>query len=1019
MCVLFGGMVRQKVFFVASRAGFLGIILSVLTACGGGGGTGSSDLAPTATDSPPAEEVPPTTPLEITYSFPQSSGDYDPGVNWTGGFIDSDDLLAAFVPFDSQAQTSTRSLLGLWSRVANITFVEVFGAEAGEATLRFAASAADFGTGGSGFSGDIQGFSFPPGDTPTAGTVWLRSSLFTTLLPGGEGWRVFQHELGHALADFKHPLNVSFSMIQSGQFTIMGTPETSGGPLLLDVIRLQQMYGANMSTDVGDTVYDIGNLLEDLTGLEVIADSNFNNPSKQLALWDAGGEDTLDFSKAEGDAINLKNGSRSGMRFSPAKQIVPAATVSIAEGANIENVIGAGFLAEVIGNDLDNHIAVGNSNVVYGGGGEDTVHFRDGRTGYRIRQLQDGYEITLLDPNGESDYVNDDVERIAFNGVDRFAVHSQSAQSQASVLLASLAAESFSNTGNPIAGNDQFVVPLNGIFNLSLLNILENDVDPGNSGLDITQVTTSAQGVTVQMNGNSLEVNLAESNSGIVNLNYVLRAGNGTTDLGEITLYATTLGDVVIEKTVDSSFPFGFENHETVGQASFDGSVVLQTSWFGVGIWQVEEGAQVSLPYPRDYGGTSDTFKYGSLSKNGQYAVLFNPGEANLRFNVVSGEALPLDFIVDFPRSEQAYISDDGENIYFLDYAAGANLSDTFIPLASFHYDVSSGTTTQLLPNAVEGVGVAAMTPDARYLVIGTWENLVEGLTTNFPIAYHWDSVEDVYTPLLFTNEVGETQPVTVFDPGLTDDGRHVVFQTHHSLVVDDANGTSDIYVFDTQANQYQLISMTDLGEAATGPSFSPFISADGSLVTFRTWATNLHSGNAYAAIVSVNTQNGEQATVNTAYDLPVFPGSLEPGSNTFVAAETLFVSGDGRRIFYYDNGFHDFRTFGELGERVLYSQENPLHIGNVRPVAMQDDVALISTSVTIPAAELLANDIDWDGDVLSIVSVGDVLGGVASLQGDRILFEVTPPGSDRYSFTYVVSDSNGGYSEAVVLLSN
>ncbi len=64
---------------------------------------------------------------------------------------------------------------------------------------------------------------------------------------------------------------------------------------------------------------------------------------------------------------------------------------------------------------------------------------------------------------------------------------------------------------------------------------------------------------------------------------------------------------------------------------------------------------------------------------------------------------------------------------------------------------------------------------------------------------------------------------------------------------------------------------------------------------------------------------------------------------------------------------------------------------------------------------EPLVNDTDVDGDRLAIVSVAAPDGGVAKVDGDRVVFQA-PDEIGTYQVTYVVDDGAGGTSEGVIV---
>ncbi len=81
--------------------------------------------------------------------------------------------------------------------------------------------------------------------------------------------------------------------------------------------------------------------------------------------------------------------------------------------------------------------------------------------------------------------------------------------------------------------------------------------------------------------------------------------------------------------------------------------------------------------------------------------------------------------------------------------------------------------------------------------------------------------------------------------------------------------------------------------------------------------------------------------------------------------------------------------------------------------LTLQEDNVL-----TINTTELLANDTDPDGDVLSINAVQDGVNGTVALDGDgNVVFTPVENYSGEASFSYTVSDGNGGEASATVTL--
>ncbi|HYD13849.1 MAG TPA: M10 family metallopeptidase [Allosphingosinicella sp.] len=195
----------------------------------------------------------------------------------------------------------------------------------------------------------------------------------------------------------------------SNQFTVMsywlasvtgadhvdgnGVPWFASTPLLYDVAALQYLYGANMTTRTGNTVYGFNST----AGREVF--DLALHPNAVFTIWDAGGRDTLDLSGFINPArIDLHQGA-----FSDAGELT--ANISIAFGAEIENAVGSAAGDTIIANELQNRLT--------GGGGGDVFTFteRDAQAGW-LRS--DGKKML---PDTIADFVSGQ-DRIDLSAID-------------------------------------------------------------------------------------------------------------------------------------------------------------------------------------------------------------------------------------------------------------------------------------------------------------------------------------------------------------------------------------------------------------------------------------------------------------------------------------------------------------------------------------------------------------------------------------------------------------------------
>ena len=128
--------------------------------------------------------------------------------------------------------------------------------------------------------------------------------------------------------------------------------------------------------------------------------------------------------------------------------------------------------------------------------------------------------------------------------------------------------------------------------------------------------------------------------------------------------------------------------------------------------------------------------------------------------------------------------------------------------------------------------------------------------------------------------------------PGISRDGRFVVFQSHASnLVGGDLNATQDIFVYDREARTTERVSVSSSGQEADDASQYPDISGDGRYVVFESAAKNLVAG------MPLRTQNIFVHDRETTQTKRVSVGF--DGSDADYESEYPRISADGRFIVF------------------------------------------------------------------------------------------------------------------------
>lgn len=306
--------------------------------------------------------------------------------------------LPGFQPFSEAQKDSMRAVLAQMSDVAAITFAE---AEGDDAVLLYGNyhDPADTASSLGGLPGDRN-------ITALAGDIWLNTvtPLSDPALPGSAEFRALLQAVGHSLGLTTPGLYSSGGPAasyaadapfwqDSRQFTVMsafaadevtgaGLPAGIGGAALepdtlgiADMLALQQIYGVNSTTRLGDDTYGFGSNLGGVYDF----DQNFD---PMLTIWDAGGFDTLDLWRYSADqVIRLEAGGQSSIGgFANNLGIAHGAMIEAAKGGRGDDSIYGNAVANLLqGNQGADMLFGGFGNdSLYGGSGSDSLYGGDG-----------------------------------------------------------------------------------------------------------------------------------------------------------------------------------------------------------------------------------------------------------------------------------------------------------------------------------------------------------------------------------------------------------------------------------------------------------------------------------------------------------------------------------------------------------------------------------------------------------------------------------------------------------------
>ena len=264
-------------------------------------------------------------------------------------------------------------------------------------------------------------------------------------------------------------------------------------------------------------------------------------------------------------------------------------------------------------------------------------------------------------------------------------------------------------------------------------------------------------------------------------------------------------------------------------------------------------------------------------------------------------------------ESNTPSISGDGRFVAFDSLASNLVANDTNNQRDIFVHDRESGMTSRVSVDSsgIQGNGnsrTPSISSNGRFVAFSSFaSNLVNGDTNGITDIFVHDR-ESGTTSHVFIDGSGIQGNHVSDTPSISGDGRFVAFRSYASnLVSGDTNGRSDIFVHDRQAGTISRVSVGSGNSQGNGDSHSPSVSGDGRFVAFSSDASNLVSGDtqSHEDIFVHDRQTGTTSRVSV-------DSSGNQGNNTSASPS---ISSDGRFVAFqsFASNFVSGDTNGKL----------------------------------------------------------------------------------------------------------
>ncbi len=718
--------------------------------------------------------------------------------------------------------------------------------------------------------------------------------------------------------------------------------------------------------------------------------------------YDGGlGNDIVVYSSASNEiSVNLETGYAFGDE------------IDLDQLVSIENIVAGDGDDTLTGDDEDNQItgAAGDDNID-GKGGTDTAIYSGTRADYQIISLSSN-RVRITDLRQDSPDGTDEV-----SNVEIFSFADGTFTSDAL----------FSANNKPIIISDDLQTNEDESLTFTKESLLLNDSDPDGDIISFVSAQSAENGQLIENSDGTFTFIPDQDFNGTASFIYTITDGNGVEVSSTVNVEVAGINDAPVVQT-----PMEDQNSAEDRPVSI---VVPETLFSDI------DGDQLTLSASLSDGTALPswlTFDPDTKTFTGTPPTNFN-GSINLRVSATDGVET-----VESVFNLNIFAVNDGPEVgndegFEVEYNTPLNIS-----------------ALALLANDTDAEGDELTVSSVGSAFNGTVEMTSDGQITFTPNDDYSGPAYFLYTVTDENGGIGNG--IVTLEVGATNSAPIVQTAIEGQAIDEDSN-----WSFTVPEDTFSDIdgdTLTLTATLADGSELPAWLSFDSATQTFSGTPPQDFNGD---IALSVTASDGElevsdsfNLTINPVNDAPIVVQKIsdqtsdEDASWSYTIPASTFSDVDGDALtltatladgtelpawLSFDSNTQTFsgtppQDFnGDINLRVTASDgelevsedfDLTVNAVNDAPVAANDDSfeSDEDTPLTITASSLLLNDVDVDGNVLSIISVADAENGSVEIDSNgNVIFTPTTNYNGPASFRYTISDGNGGVSSAIASL--